>query len=204
MPAGIRAIAIGALTALIAGCGGTNVTAPSAPESQSTSSLTPDLEFFYNQELQWRNCGDADCAQIIVPVDYANPKGPTTKLAITKVKAKGEAIGSLFVNPGGPGGSAFDYAKAADYIVSSDVRNNYDVVGVDPRGVAKSSGIECLTDQQLDDILEADGTPDTPQEQQLVIELTAEIGESCKEKAGDLWHIWALSMRHAILTLRAP
>lgn len=171
----------------LSSCGFLGSQEVAAPSARASAAPVPaGLEEFYNQEVAWRNCGDADCAQINVPVDYANPEGPTTKLAITKVKANGEPIGSLFVNPGGPGGSAFDYAKAADYIVSPDVRNNYDVVGVDPRGVAHSSPIECLTDQQLDDILEADGTPDTPQEQQLVIELTAEIGKSCKDKAGDL------------------
>ena len=134
------------LSLALSSCGFLGSQEVAAPSARASAAPVPaGLEEFYSQEVAWRNCGDADCAQITVPVDYANPKGPTTKLAITKVKANGEPIGSLFVNPGGPGGSAFDYAKAADYIVTPDVRNNSDIVGVDPRGVAHSSPIECLT-----------------------------------------------------------
>lgn len=177
-----------AITISLTSCGFLSSPEVSPPSAKSPVAPTPaGLESFYTQEVVWRNCGAAECATIIVPVDYADPKGPTTKLAITKVKANGEPIGSLFVNPGGPGGSAFDYAKAADYIVSPDIRDNYDVVGVDPRGVAHSSPITCLTDQQRDEILEIDGTPDTPKEEQQVIEVAAEIGQSCKGKAGELF-----------------
>jgi pimeloyl-ACP methyl ester carboxylesterase len=147
-----------AISISLTSCGFLSSPEVAPPTAKSPVVPTPaGLESFYNQEVVWRNCGDADCATIIVPVDYADPKGPTTKLAITKVKANGESIGSLFVNPGGPGGSAFDYAKAADYIVSPDIRDNYDIVGVDPRGVVHSSPITCLTDQQRDEILEVDG-----------------------------------------------
>ena len=176
-----------ALAFSLTSCGFPRSPEVAPPSAKSPAAPTPPgLEAFYNQEVIWRNCGAADCATIIVPVDYAEPEGPTTKLAITKVKANGEPIGSLFVNPGGPGGSAFDYAKAADYIVSPEIRDNYDVVGVDPRGVAHSSPIVCLTDQQRDDILEVDGTPDTPEEELQVVEVSAEIGKSCKDKAGAL------------------
>ncbi len=178
----VLAISVG-----LSSCGFLNGPVVAPPSAKYPPVPTPPgLEAFYDQEVTWRNCGDADCAKIIVPVDYADPNGPTTKLAITKVKAIVEPIGSLFVNPGGPGGSAFDYAKAADYIVSPDIRDNYDIIGVDPRGVAHSSPITCLTDEQRDEFLEVDGTPDTPAEEQQVIEVAAEIGQSCKEKAGEL------------------
>ena len=52
------------------------------------------------------------------PLDYQDPQGDRVTLSMSKVRSRGESIGSLFVNPGGPGGSAFEYAKAADYIVS--------------------------------------------------------------------------------------
>ena len=83
----------------------------------------------------------------------------------TRVKATGDRIGSLFVNPGGPGGSAVDYAKAADYIVSPSVREYFDIVGLDPRGVGLSDPVECLTDAQLDELGAADGTPDSAAEE---------------------------------------
>lgn len=187
MPVGIRAIALAALTAaLITGCGGINVTAPSAPQSQSDSALTPDLEVFYNQELQWRDCGDADCTTFEVPLDYQDPKGDRVELAMTKVRARGESIGSLFVNPGGPGGSAFEYAKAADYIVSDQIRESFDVVGVDPRGVGQSETIRCFTDEQIDAQISADGSPDSELEESRLILDAGFIGAACKNKNNPL------------------
>lgn len=187
MPVGIRAIALGALTAaLITGCGGTNATPPSAPESQSTSSLTPDLEAFYNQEIEWRDCGGADCTTFEVPLDYQNPEGDRVDLAMTKVRARGESIGSLFVNPGGPGGSAFDYAKAADLIVSDQIRESFDVVGVDPRGVGQSDTIRCLTDEQIDAQMAADGSPDSELEESRLILDAGFIGNACKNSNNPL------------------
>jgi pimeloyl-ACP methyl ester carboxylesterase len=123
---------------------------------------------------------------VLVPLDYQDPGGPTVSLAVTKVDANGDAIGSIFVNPGGPGGSAFDYAKAADFILSADVREVYNVVGVDPRGVGLSDPVRCLTDAQLDEFTAADGTPDTPQEEETVIEDSAKVAELCAQKGGRL------------------
>ena len=187
-------LAVGCLasTLALAACAGAETTAVAPAESQAARpSAVPspppsDLATFYDQEVEWHNCGGAECAKILVPVDYANPSGATTELAATRVRAMGDSLGSLFVNPGGPGGSAFDYAKAADYIVTPDVRDRYDIVGIDPRGVAHSDPIECLTDAQRDDILSVDGTPDTPIEVQEVIAVSASVGAACKEKAGAL------------------
>jgi pimeloyl-ACP methyl ester carboxylesterase len=187
LPVGIRAIALGALAAaLMAGCASTNATAPSAPVTQSTPSAIPDLEVFYNQEIQWRDCGDADCTTFEVPLDYQDPKGDRVELAMTKVRARGESIGSLFVNPGGPGGSAFNYAKAADYIVSDHIRDSFDVVGVDPRGVGQSDTIRCLTDEQIDAQISADGSPDTTLEESRLILDAGFIGQACKNKDNPL------------------
>ena len=99
------------------------------------------LSRFYSQRLDWTDCEGAQCATLEVPVDYANPQGDTLELALVKVPARKESkrLGSLVVNPGGPGGSGVDYARAADFIVGKGVRDAYDVVGFDPRGVGRSS-----------------------------------------------------------------
>ncbi len=184
LPIGIRGLAVGAVAALlIAGCSSTNTTAPSAPPNQSTSTQA-GLEFFYNQQIDWRNCGDADCTTFEVPLDYQDPQGDRVTLSMTKVRARGESIGSLFVNPGGPGGSAFEYAKAADYIVTDQIRESFDVVGVDPRGVGQSDTIRCLTDQQIDALISADGSPDTELEESRLILDAGFIGRAC-ESSGD-------------------
>lgn len=155
--------------------------APSASPASPSSSLAaaPDLTRFYEQRIDWRNCGAADCGTFEAPLDYTDPDGPTIELGITRVKATGEAIGSLFVNPGGPGGSAVEYAKAADYVVSEDVRRRFDIVGLDPRGVGRSAPVECLTDEQLDALGAVDGTPDSPAEEQEVARLAADVGAGC-------------------------
>jgi pimeloyl-ACP methyl ester carboxylesterase len=176
-------------------------TRPSTPESSAAAALpstaqgspsaspssSADLSTFYDQKVEWHNCGNADCATMIVPVDYTQPTGATVELAMARVKATGDKIGTLFVDPGGPGGSAVDYAKAADRIVSPAVREHYDIVGVDPRGVAHSDPVRCLTDAQTDDILSVDGTPDSPAEEEQTIEASAAVAEGCEKRGGQLF-----------------
>ena len=157
---------------------------PSATESTAE---TDELAQYYEQELDWRDCGDAECTRITVPLDYSNIDGRTTELSVTRVPATGDAIGSLLVNPGGPGGSAFDYARAADYIVSPEIRESFDIVGVDPRGVAKSDPIRCLTDAEVDELYAADGTPDDATEAAQVVEDSRRLAQACEENAGAVW-----------------
>ncbi|MEZ7932390.1 MAG: alpha/beta hydrolase [Candidatus Nanopelagicales bacterium] len=186
---GIRNLAFGAVTVLlIAGCSSTNATAPSLPPNQP-GQATPTqagLEVFYSQQIDWRNCGDADCTTFEVPLDYQEPQGDRVTLSMSKVRARGESIGSLFVNPGGPGGSAFEYAKAADYIVTDQVRESFDVVGVDPRGVGFSDTIRCLTDEQIDALISADGSPDTELEESRLILDAGFIGQACENSGNPL------------------
>jgi len=148
----------------------------------SPSAVTPapaGLEQYYQQPLTWRECGAAQCATVKVPLDYEAPDGATIDLAITRVPATGDAIGSLLVNPGGPGGSAVEYAQAASFIVTPQITESYDIVGVDPRGVGQSTPVECMTDEQLDEYLIIDGTPDTPFEEQRLLDANSWPGTGC-------------------------
>ena len=173
---------------VLAGCSRAPDPVPLPEPSEPSPVQTQDpLARYYEQTLDWRDCGDAECARVEVPLDYANIDGRTTELSITRVPATGDAIGSLLVNPGGPGGSAFDYARAADYIVSPEIRDAFDIVGVDPRGVAKSDPIRCLTDAQVDAIFASDGSPDTPSEERTIIEDSASLAQECEENAVDVW-----------------
>lgn len=156
-------------------------------EQESAKPQDDPLADFYSQELDWRECGGAECTKVRVPVDYDDPSGPTVELALTKIPARGEAIGALFVNPGGPGGSAFDYAKAADFIVSGGIRDSFDIVGMDPRGVGKSEPVRCLTDAQIDELFAADGTPDTLEEGRQIVDDSRSIAQACSDNASDLW-----------------
>ena len=140
------------------------------PSPSMTPSQPDDLSDYYQQQVDWTECGDAQCGTVRVPLDYEDPQGRSIELAVTRVPATGEAIGSLFVNPGGPGGSAIEYAQAADYIVSEQIRDHYDVIGVDPRGIGSSTPVDCLTDAEQDELAGIDATPDTPAEEQEILE----------------------------------
>ncbi len=106
--------------------------------------------------LDWGSCGvDLEqflCATADVPTDYDNPTGPKTRLALTKLPARGapdERLGTLFTNPGGPGGSGVDFVQqAAAEIYPPEVLAHYDVLGFDPRGVARSDPATCFPTQE--------------------------------------------------------
>ena len=96
---------------------------------------------FQNQELKWQNCyGNFECSTLLVPVDYDKITNDVFHLKVIKFKAtdQRQKLGALIVNPGGPGASAFDYAYNAENIVSAAIREKYDIVGFDQRGVGQS------------------------------------------------------------------
>ena len=94
---------------------------------------------------------DFQCAKIKVPLDYSKPDGDSIEIAAIKLSTKGGKKGSLLVNPGGPGGSGYDFVRDAGTTHFSDkLRANYDLVGFDPRGVKRSAPVTCLTDQERD------------------------------------------------------
>ena len=187
-----RATMVGAVlgaAVLLGAC--TSGTAPddtTEPEISSDAAQVPEgLGQYYGQDLQWSPCGgDFQCAELQVPKDYDDPQGPAGDfgLQVLRSPSTGAApLGSLVVNPGGPGGSGVDYARAARAIVSPEVADAYDVVGFDPRGVVSSEPVDCLTDSELDVYLNVDPTPDDEQELQDVVGATAAMGQGCAERS---------------------
>ncbi len=146
------------------------------------------LARYYEQKLLWKKCGNNDCTKLTVPVDYADPSGATIQLAVLKVPAKKQSgkLGALVVNPGGPGGSGVDYAQAADFIVGKPVRERYDIVGFDPRGVGRSAPITCLSDSALDAFLSFDPTPQTPAQERAFAANARKLPDACRAKADPL------------------
>ena len=183
-----RAAAVLLALALLASCSSGDDPAPveggpSSPEKTDTRTPpAPDLARFYDQQLDWRDCkGNFQCARLLVPVDYTDPGAATLRLAVNRLPASGDRVGSLLVNPGGPGASGLEYARSAGSIVSKSVRSRYDVVGFDPRGVGASAGLQCLDDRQLDAFLGYDGTPDDPAEEQGVVAVGEQLGAGCQQ-----------------------
>jgi len=148
--------------------GGESSSAPTptvepTPDPGSSDAPTPDLEPFYSQELSWEACRDGfQCARLTVPVDYADPGGPSIELAVLKVSADepSERVGSLVVNPGGPGAPGTSYAEQASTVFRSALTDHFDVVGFDPRGTGESAPVDCLSDERMDAFLQADPVPD--------------------------------------------
>jgi len=125
------------------------------------------LENFQSQSIKWRTCFDTlKCTDVLVPIDYSNIKLGTFKIAVLKHEATNQhdRIGSMFVNPGGPGASGVQYAYSAEYIVSPQLLALFDIVGFDPRGVGRSAPIRCLTDDEMDANYASDSKPDNAEE----------------------------------------
>ncbi len=186
--------------------GSASTVAGATSASGSAGAAPAGLAKFYDQKLKWTDCGQAKCADLTVPVDYAEPGGATIKLAIDKVPATGDKKGSLVVNPGGPGGSGVDYAAAAasGYVVSKDVRSSYDIVGFDPRGVQRSAPITCYGDAQMDKYLAADPTPDDAAQEQEAATENRDFGNACLAKTGNLIkHVSTVEVAKDMDVLRA-
>lgn len=168
--------------------GGSDAQAPAPATPQTPPTGSEGLGTYYGQKLSWTKCPGGQCADLTVPLSYDDPQGKTIKVKVLKVPAtrKKNRLGSLVVNPGGPGGSGIDYAQAADFIVGKPVRQRYDIVGFDPRGVGRSEPINCLDDRQLDSFLGEDPTPDTPSEEQSFAQTAKSFAEACKTNAGPL------------------
>jgi pimeloyl-ACP methyl ester carboxylesterase len=161
--------------------------APSVTSSAAAQAPTPGLRPFYGQNLAWTDCGGGfQCAQLAVPLDYAKPSGEQIKISVTRLPATGERLGSIVVNPGGPGASGVQYARSATSILSADVRERFDVVGFDPRGVGDSAPIRCLTSARLDHFVGLDATPDTPAEVKDLEAGAREFAKGCEAKSAAL------------------
>ena len=109
-------------------------------------------------KADWSACfrasGPFQCAAVGVPLDYDRPNGAKISIAMVRLPAANPALrqGSIFINPGGPGGSGVDFAvDAAQFLFTQDVRDRFDIVGFDPRGIIRSDPLRCFgTPKQWD------------------------------------------------------
>ena len=196
------------LALLLAGCSvpGKNQ-APAAPARSSATSqdVEPELAEFYDQPVDWTRCGDFHCATATVPVDYADPAAGSIDLALQRLPARGgEPIGSLLVNPGGPGASGVEFVESAASRLSEDVLDRFDVVGFDPRGVAASAPVTCLDDAAKDALLARDPDFSTDAGIEATQAAYGEMGEACLANTGPLLaHVDTASVARDMDVLRA-
>lgn len=180
-----------AAVALFSDNGSSGVTA-SQPPVPSTSAEMPSypqsLARYYEQKLDWSACGANQCARLMVPLDYADPAGASIGIAVLRAPAqqRGQRVGQLVVNPGGPGGSGVDYAASGSFTFGDTLTRYYDIVGFDPRGVGRSTPLACGDTRQTDQFLATDPDPDDASEAATLDRLTREYGEACLAHSGEL------------------
>ncbi|MFJ6390424.1 alpha/beta hydrolase [Streptomyces sp. NPDC091972] len=149
-----------------------------------------------SQRPDWERCKatahssapgrDWQCATLKVPLDWSRPGGETIGLALIRSRARGgDRIGSLLFNFGGPGASGV--AGMPGYAATvSLLRERYDLVSWDPRGVGASEGVRCRGDKETQAAEAVDATPDTPAEERAYLRDAADFAKGCEKDAGDL------------------
>ncbi|MEP7333355.1 MAG: alpha/beta hydrolase [Terracoccus sp.] len=186
----VSAVAVATVVSFAGACttSGPDPVALTGPAPVPTSAPDAALSRFYDQKLTWQACATFECANLRVPIDYAKPADGEIGIKVLRVKARDQSrrLGSLVVNPGGPGGSGVNYAANADAIVGDPVRRYYDVVGFDPRGVGRSAPVDCLSDRQLDTFLGTDPTPDDKAEEQQLLVEAKDLAAGCEQKNAKL------------------
>ncbi len=185
-PALLAPVLVAALV-LVAACSAQDARTgaePSAPASTAAPSGSPSPS-----EPAWTPCGDGfTCAVLDVPLVGDDPAAGTVPLALTRLEAADpqNRIGSIVVNPGGPGASAVDYLQASWQVVLPVVRQRFDLVAFDPRGVGRSSPVRCTGAAELDRFFALDPTPDDATELDALVRGNAAVSAACARGAGRL------------------
>jgi pimeloyl-ACP methyl ester carboxylesterase len=191
----IRTILVAASLALVVpltGC--VTLFLPPTPEKTSKPTgehVASELEPFYSQVLTWSACeGNFQCATATAPLDWSDPSRDSIHLALIRATATGNRLGSLLVNPGGPGGSGYDFIRdSLTYAVDAKLAEHYDIVGFDPRGVNKSSAVSCYDDPAQMDAFLYDLSPNPVGSDAWIDDLersNADFGKACLKYTGEL------------------
>ena len=180
-----------ALALLLAGCGsGAAPTAAAPPSPSSTPSASPSpvpVEPGPVAAPQWEDCeGDFQCATLTVPLVEGEPASVDLGLTRLRTAAPEGRIGSLVVNPGGPGASAVDYLQQGWQLVPEPVRARFDLVAFDPRGVGRSAQVRCGTTAELDAYFALDPAPDDAAELRALEDANVAFARGCASRAGGL------------------
>lgn len=146
--------------------------------------VSPDLHGYLGQPLRWADCEQGtECTQILAPLNYADPGEASVTITLRRKPAtKAPRLGTLFINPGGPGGSGIDMVSS----FASKGLEAYDIVGWDPRGTGQSTPIRCLSDADTDAFNELDFSPDDPSERAALLAGVENFNKGCWQRNGQL------------------
>ena len=182
-----RPLAIAATLALtVTACGNS-----SSSSDTSVNPLNTTTEFIVNP-IVWTACDgstntEVECGNIEVPFDYADPEQGSFVLYVKKHNAASPAdrIGSMMVNPGGPGFGGSSLADDAQYYFSQDLIDRFDIIAWDPRGTGESTpAVNCV--DTFDEYFGLDSPPETPDEKQALIDASQAFNDKCAENSGTI------------------
>jgi pimeloyl-ACP methyl ester carboxylesterase len=125
---------------------------------------------------------------LAVPLDYDEPDGRMIELSVIKLPATDaeSRVGSLVINPGGPGGSGVEYARSARQVITKEVRARFDIVGFDPRGVGESTPVECLDGSEIDALRASEAVPTDASSLHAIEAESKNFAARCQARSGDL------------------
>jgi pimeloyl-ACP methyl ester carboxylesterase len=142
--------------------------------------------------VSWSPCnqqlGPFECGTVQVPLDYDSSAGGTISIALVRLPATDPSrrIGSLFINPGGPGGSGVDVVlSAGPFLYSDEVRARFDLVGFDPRGIIRSTAFRCFgNEKQWEPFFTPYAFPSTPAEEEIWKAADRYLNGACAQRGG--------------------
>ncbi|WP_414937894.1 alpha/beta hydrolase [Amycolatopsis sp. cmx-11-51] len=170
--------------------------ATATPEGQPEYAVAP---------IEWKPCAEApdvECGTLTLPIDYTKPNGEKFGLAVARRKATdpSKRIGAMVINPGGPGGSGVDFAVSANRYFSKEISEKFDVVGFDPRGVARSRPIKCSADLIRE---QPSSYPKNVAEYDQLVAFNKELREDCRKQSGPIFdHASTADVAHDIDSIR--
>jgi pimeloyl-ACP methyl ester carboxylesterase len=185
-----RCLAIGALLLTVSACSSGTSSSDTTPDTRSPlSTLYAPAK---GGTLDWKSCsGDSldrlQCARLSVPFDYDNPSKGSFSLKLVKHPAniRTKRVGSMLVNPGGPGFGGTDLPENAESYFSTTLIDTFDIIGWDPRGTGESTpAVDCV--DNYDKYFTDDPTPETEAEHQVLIDISKAFNAECQKKSGEI------------------
>jgi pimeloyl-ACP methyl ester carboxylesterase len=185
-----RCLAIGALLLTVSACSSGTSSSDTTPDTRSPlSTLYAPAK---GGTLEWKSCsGDSldplQCARLSVPFDYDNPSKGSFSLKLVKHPAniRTKRVGSMLVNPGGPGFGGTDLPENAESYFSTTLIDTFDIIGWDPRGTGESTpAVDCV--DNYDKYFTDDPTPETEAEHQVLIDISKAFNAECQKKSGEI------------------